>query len=228
LSGANLHVAYLSGAKLQRANLQEADLHGAYLCKAYLSGASLSGASLSGANLQEANLSGADLREANLSGADLSGADLQGADLSGANLHVAYLSGAKLQRANLREANLHGAYLSGADLHDTKLPNFQIPQESELVVWKKLENNILAKLLVPSEAKRTASLIGRKCRAEYVKVLEIIGEGRPMSETNSYPKVYYNQNEIVRPDKYDDDIRVECSSGIHFFLTREEAENWRR
>lgn len=29
-----------------------------------------------------------------------------------------------------------------------------------------------------------------------------------------------------RPDKFDPDVRVECSHGIHFFLTREEAETY--
>ena len=28
------------------------------------------------------------------------------------------------------------------------------------------------------------------------------------------------------PDSYDDDERVECSHGIHVFMTRQEAEEW--
>lgn len=31
---------------------------------------------------------------------------------------------------------------------------------------------------------------------------------------------------IVRADKYNDDPRVECTGGIHFFLTRQEAEEY--
>lgn len=37
----------------------------------------------------------------------------------------------------------------------------------------------------------------------------------------------FNAGKIVRPDKYDSDPRVECTHGIHFFLTREEAEAYR-
>jgi len=120
---------------------------------------------------------------------------------------------------------LYGAYLYGTILYGTILPNFQIPQKGELVVWKKLQDNVIAKLLVPSGAKRTASLVGRKCRAEYVKVLEIIGgekEGYSLFNTS----FKYCVGKKVVPNKYDDDIRVECSSGIHFFLTREEAEKY--
>jgi len=36
----------------------------------------------------------------------------------------------------------------------------------------------------------------------------------------------YRVGELVYPDSYDPDIRVECTHGIHFFLTREEAESW--
>jgi len=31
---------------------------------------------------------------------------------------------------------------------------------------------------------------------------------------------------VVRPDKWDPDPRVECTHGIHFFLTRQEAEEY--
>ena len=36
----------------------------------------------------------------------------------------------------------------------------------------------------------------------------------------------YRVGKTVESDSYDDDIRVECSHGIHFFLTRKEAEEW--
>ena len=202
LSGANL-----SGANLSWANLSGANLSGANLSWANLSGANLSGADLSGANLSWANLSGADLSGTHLSGADLSRADLSGADLSGADL-----SGADLSRADL----------SGANLKDVKGLAFQIPQEGELVVWKAVTGGV-CKLRVPPEAKRTATPVGRKCRAEWVEVLEAPENGAGLHDKS----VVYRAGGIVRPDKYDDDIRVECTHGIHFFLTKEEAEAYR-
>ncbi len=36
----------------------------------------------------------------------------------------------------------------------------------------------------------------------------------------------YEEGKEVRADSYDDDWRVECSHGIHWFLTRKEAEDW--
>jgi hypothetical protein len=175
----------------------------------------------------------ADLRGANLQGADLWGANLRDANLQGANFQRANLRGANLQGANLRGANLRGAYLWGADLQganlrDARLPYFQIP-DGDLIVWKKGRNGEIIKLLIPKKAKRTASLVGRKCRAEYAKVLEITKDGKAMESAKCLNNDYdfiYEVGKRVTPDKYDDDIRVECTSGIHFFQTRQEAEEF--
>lgn len=117
-------------------------------------------------------------------------------------------------------ANLSGADLHGADLSGATLPNFQIPQGVDLIVYKNISCGVVSKLLVPKEAKRTASLMGNKCRAEYVKVLE--GEGCSKYD----PETIYKVGKIVRPDSYDDDIRVECTHGIHFFMSEKDAIEW--
>jgi hypothetical protein len=86
--------------------------------------------------------------------------------------------------------------------------------------FKKLADDTVAVLVIPSEAERTASLIGRKCRAEYVEVIS--GEGYDRHTG----KVYYKPGATIYPDKYDGDIRVECTNGIHFFQTYTEAEEY--
>jgi hypothetical protein len=167
------------------------------------------------ADLYGADLSGANLRGANLLGADLRGANLYGADLSGANLFSASLRGADLRGADLRGADLRDADLSGADL-----PNFSLcPEEGDFIGWKKVSGQSVIKLLIPASARRTSSLVGRKCRAEFVVVLE--GEGYSLRGD-----LHYKTGETVYPDKYDPDIRIECTSGIHFFITRKEAEEY--
>ncbi|SAJ89222.1 pentapeptide repeat-containing protein [Burkholderia multivorans] len=190
-----------------------------------LSGAYLSGADLRDADLSGAYLSGADLRDADLRDADLSGAYLSGAYLSGAYLSGAYLSGAYLSGAYLSGAYLRGADLRGADLRDVKNFAFQIiPDEGAFVGWKKLKNGVIAKLEIPADAKRTSTPIGRKNRAEFVRVLELFGAEEGLSQHDG--KTVYRVGEIVRPDSYNDDIRLECTNGIHFFVTRAEAEEY--
>jgi hypothetical protein len=199
------------------ANLWDANLRDAILV-----GANLRDANLQYANLVGANLEGADLRCANLRGANLWGANLVGADLVGANLRGAYLVGAILGGANLGGADLEGANLEDADLENAKLPDFQLPpEEGSFIAYKKVTTGVI-KLLIPEDAKRTSSLVSRKCRASHVRVLE----GSGFSPTHTEKKLEYKEGEVVYADAFNDDIRVDCTSGIHFFMTKKEAEEW--
>ncbi len=239
LSGANLRSADLRSADLRSAdlrsaNLRSADLSGANLRSADLSGADLSGADLSGANLRSANLSGANLRSANLSGANLSGANLRSANLSGANLRSANLSGANLSGANLRSANLSGADLSGANLsgvvYDECTAFFAMacPEEGSFIGWKVCVNGLVVKLRITEDAKRSSATT-RKCRCSKAEVLAIEDkEGNPMPEgtvAHSFQdsSFTYEVGKTVVVDNFDEDRWCECSTGIHFFITRREA-----
>ena len=195
-----------------------ANLSGADLSRADLSGANLSGANLSRADLSGANLSRADLSGANLSGADLSRADLSGADLSRANLLGAYLSG-----ANLLGADLSGANLSWAkNIPEIAIAKSRILPEGDIIGWKKCVGQVIVKLKIPAKAKRSHAF-GRKCRAEYAKVLEVIGATEGISAHDNTFK--YVKGKIVKPVKpFRDNWQEECESGIHFYITRLEAE----
>ena len=190
--------------------------------RADLSGANLSGADLSGADLYESNLS-----RANLSRADLSGANLSGADLSGANLSGADLSGANLYESDLSRASLSGANLSGAknlnEIEELFISYTSICPEGSIIGWKKCRNNVIVKLEIPAEAKRS-NAAGRKCRAEYAKVLEVIGSDVGISQHDCQTE--YRVDETVYPDKWDENRWEECSSGIHFFISRAEADRY--
>ena len=150
-------------------------------------------------------------------------ANLRGANLRGANLYEADLRGANLYGADLEGANLRRASLRGADLWGAKLPHFQIcPQEGSFIGYKKTTKGVI-KLLISEHAKRTNSLIGRKCRASEVVVLG--GEGVGGTGTH-YQSIIYNEGKTIKCHDYDGDIRVEWTKGIHFFMTLVEAEEW--
>jgi hypothetical protein len=172
-----------------------------------LRSADLSGANLSGADLRSANLRSADLRSANLSGANL-----RSADLSGANLRSANLSG-----ADLRSADLSGADLSGAKNAETAIAQIIILPEGDLIGWKKVRGGAIVKLRIPPNARRS-NASGRKCRAEFVEVLE--GEGYSDRDV----RTKYSPGLTVRCDAWCEDRWQECAGGIHFYITRAEAE----
>ena len=217
-----LEAANLSGANLSVANLSGANLSGANLSGANLSGADLSVANLSGANLSVADLSRAYLSGANLSGANLRGANLNGAELSGAYLSGAYLSGAYLSGANLSWANLSGADLSGATGSELAIAMTRILPDGDLIGWKKCNGGVLVKLRIPADAKRS-SAFGRKCRAEFADVLEVIGADVAVTSAHG-PLTEYIAGQRVTPDSWDDNWKNECSHGVHFYITRTESE----
>jgi len=159
------------------------------------------------ADLQHANLRGSDLRKISAQGANLEGADLEGADLRGTDLRDACL-----QKANLRNIKV-----------DYKTTGIHPAPEGELIGWGK-KNGVIVKLLIPAEAKRSRATT-RKHRAEYAEVLEVEGQDSVTVE-NIYGITVYKPGAIVRCHKWDPDRWKECSGGIHFFLSREEAENY--
>lgn len=122
------------------------------------------------------------------------------------------------------------ADLSGADLYGAKNVPFipmSCPDTGEFTAWKKCEGCIV-KLLIPEDAKRL-SATGRKCRADKAVVLDIQdvdGKSLDCKEARSIHDVtfLYKVGETVVPkEPFCEDRWKECSSGIHFYINREEA-----
>ena len=144
------------------------------------------------------------------------------------------LEAAVKSRAYLSGAYLSGAYLSRAYLKDIKNASLAlaqtriVPQEGAFVGWKKLGNGEIAELVIPHDAARVNAAGSRKCRAARVfvhamwdaagKVITGPVRGRHDSKTK------YEVGKETHPDKFDPSITEECSNGIHFFITKEEAE----
>lgn len=154
-------------------------------------------ANLRWATLSRATLSGADLRWANLSGADLSGADLRWADLRWA-IH-----------------NENTAFFA-----------LQCPEEGSFIGYKKASGKIV-KLLIPEDAKRS-SATSRKCRCSKATVLSITNidgsetEEKAVKSDKGRDFIYEVGKEVEVKD-FDENRWNECSTGINFFITREEA-----
>lgn len=227
LHGANLWGVNLCGVNLCGANLWGINLWGVNLC-----GANLCDADLCYANLCHANLRGADLHDTDLRDADLCDTDLRGADLRGANLR-----GANLRGADLRGADLRGVALRGVALRDTNLSGaknlpyipMSCPDSGSFTAWKKA-NGYIVKLLIPEDARRS-SATGRKCRCDKAIVVAIETVDGVPAELNeiasSYDKNFvYRIGETVVEPNFCEDRFVECTTGIYFFINRQEAVNY--
>jgi uncharacterized protein YjbI with pentapeptide repeats len=185
------------------------------------------------ADLRDANLRGANLCDADLCGANLCGANLRDANLCGANLCDADLRDANLRGANLRDANLRGANLRGAENINTVDWNVMTafyaiacPESGAFIAWKKASGYIV-KMRIPEDAKRS-SATSRKCRCSKAEVLAIETLDGQQTDiefvTSDFDVTFvYRVGEVVEVADFDDDRWNECSKGIHFFITREEA-----
>ena len=133
---------------------------------------------------------------------------------------------ARVAGANLYGADLYGADLRGADLYGANnaalvIARLQfIPVEGEFVGWKKTQEGIV-KLLIPADAKRSHGT-ERKCRCSKAVVLET--PNGKIAHSLHDAKFKYKQGATVEPDGFDEDRWNTCGQGIHFYLTREEAE----
>lgn len=188
--------------------------------------ADLSSAYMRDANLCDADLRDADLRYANLHDADLRGANLRGADLCGADLCGAYLRDADLCGADLCGADLRGAKLRGVRYNEqTAYYAMQCPEKGAYIGYKKAEGKIV-ELEIQADAKRSSATT-RKCRASKAKVLSITSiDGKEHFEeakSSRDQSFVYRVGKTVEVKDFDEDRWKECSTGIHHFITREEA-----
>ena len=144
--------------------------------------------------------------KADLRGADLRGADLRGADLRGANLKVV------------------PTYNEGTCFYA-----LQCPEEGSFIGFKKCRKDRIVKLLITDDALRSSATT-RKRRANKVKVLEILSIDKKESFERAISKqdsdFEYIVGETIEINDFDKDRWNECSSGIHFFITRKEAEQY--
>ena len=185
--------------------------------------ADLTGANLTCTNLTGTNLTGADLSSADLTWADLTGANLTSADLYGACLYGANLFGADLTGANLIDSELEYSNLTDAILDEKEQCRNGIVLTESMIGYKNSNAGKIITLEIPIGAK-VFSINNNKRRTNKVKVIDMQGETELSSIHDNDFK--YHVGDEIEITNFDERYNVECSTGIHFFLTREEAENY--
>ena len=102
----------------------------------------------------------------------------------------------------------------------------QCPTEGSFIAWKKAQCKIV-KLEVTEDAKRS-SATSLKSRCSKAKVLAIQEKDGNLSEltqiaSNHDSSFIYKVGEVVEVTDFDEDRWNECSTGIHFFISRDMA-----
>ena len=103
------------------------------------------------------------------------------------------------------------------------------PEVGAFIGWKKARKAIV-KLQITDDAKRS-SAISRKCRCSKAVVLGIENlDGTPYPDiqvSSQFDSNFtYRVGETVEVPDFDENRWNECSTGIHFFITRQEAVDY--
>ena len=193
----------------------------------------LSDMDFSHSNFINANLSNVNFYSSQLVNVLLDDCNLQNANLKNANLDRASLRRANLTYADIRGAKLYAAVLENSILDniifDDKTENFRIhcPEKGAFIAYKKGLNNLIVKLLIPSDAKRVSSTMNC-CRCDKAKVLEI----KNFEGTKFFDEAWstvaegfcYKLGEWVYAENFNEDRWYDSTGGIHFWMTEEEAK----
>lgn len=137
---------------------------------------------------------------------------------------------ADLRGADLCDADLRDADLRGAEYNEyTAFFAIQCPEYGSFIGWKRADKYIV-KIQITESALRS-SATSRKCRCSEALVLAIEkfdGTDSGLSEIRSnYDSGFiYRVGEIVKVSNFCEDRWTECTTGIHFFITRQEAINY--
>jgi len=180
-----------------------------------------------GVKLENANFENSSLNNAYFSDCSLKGADLRNASLYAADFRFCDLSKSNIQGANLFGALLQGALLEGILYNnDTRFFKLHCPETGPFIGYKKCFNFRIVQLLIPKDARRSSATTN-ECRCDKAKVLTIksIDNKEYFNEARSYvdENFLYRVGKMAVANGFNEDRWAESTTGIHFYLTREEA-----
>ena len=145
--------------------------------------------------------------------------------------------------SDLSTCNIKNSHFDNAIFNNTKMPDYPMacPERGSFIGYKKVcsiddcfndcPKEYILKLEIPKNAKHS-SAASNKCRCDKVKVLEIQNLDGSIAENITEVKSFYNDKFIyelgktIEEPKFDECRWHECTSGIHFFMNREEAVNY--
>lgn len=98
--------------------------------------------------------------------------------------------------------------------------------EPPKTVYKKCCGNVIVCAEIPADA-QVRGEYGKNCRASKAKITDIIGDfcGEKVGISTWDRKTTYFIGDEIEIKDFDFSL-AECSTGFHFFCTKEEAENY--
>ena len=121
------------------------------------------------------------------------------------------------------DCDVRTAAMNACKINGTPIPIIRSIEPPDLV-YKKCVCGIIVVAEIPKDAQIRGTITG-KCRANKAVIKEIIGDicGEPVGISKHDLRTFYYKDDIVEILDFDYS-NEECSTGFHFFCTREKAE----
>lgn len=242
LSGMDLRGLNLSNRDLNYMNIRNTDLSGANLSGAYCYKTEISYCDFSDANCSQTNFCEARLDEVTFSSSLCCEARFCEAQIHRVSFTRANLMGADFYRAEIHDSTFDKAILFGANFsYASNAPYVPMtcPDEGAFIGWKKCRVNararlgdekillpVIVQLEIPADARRS-SAAGRKCRCDKAIVKSITSVDGQHNIEKAYSlrneDFVYEVGKTITVEDFDENRFRECSTGIHFFMNRQEA-----
>ncbi|MFV0362222.1 MAG: pentapeptide repeat-containing protein [Suipraeoptans sp.] len=197
---------------------------------------------LSGVNFSFSNLKSSVFRNVNLRSCNFTSSDLENTLFFNTPLDNSIFKDCYMHGTTLRNNSLRGIDISGADLYFATMENTDItdivyddktkwfkmhcPETGAFIGYKKCVNDRLVQLLIPADAKRTSATLN-SCRCSKAKVLSIKSFDSMENFDEAWSLVdenfVYRVHEWVEVKNFNNDRFMDSTTGIHFWMTREEA-----
>ena len=250
-SNHNLSHASLQDSIIDDADFTDCSLNDVAFANSRLRRASFHSAECTDCDFENTDCTKCDFTMANLSSAHLENTDCTECDFTMANLSSAHLENTCFFLSSFSQTNLTNAMAHGADFRECDFVNCELeglhadedtvgyflvcPEKGEFTAFKKAElyggdELVIVELKVPASALRS-SACSRKCRVSKAKVVSITSlDGKKKYKQNAYSmyasSFAYKLGSTVEVKNFDKNRWNECSSGIHCFMTRNEAVNY--
>lgn len=200
-----------------------------------LTNAELSDADFTLSSFQNTKLDGANFENSSVENALFDGCSMKNANFKHANMKTGSFRYCDMRNCNIEDADLFGAVLEYAKLdgiisnEGTKWFRLHCPERGAFLGYKKCVNNRLVQLLIPADAKRTSATLP-SCRCNKAKVLTI----KSFDYQDNYDEAWslvdenfvYKKGEWVEVKDFNEDRWMDSTTGIHFWMTRKEAQDY--
>ena len=228
LDNVNMNNGSINHSDLTRVQAKRADFINCCMWDCCFKEAKLNASRFIAAQLCDGTFRGADLSSCDLRWTDIDYAHFEHANLTGADLRWTKNSyWARFEGANMDDIDIRGCAIDDKAVEGAKnlfIP-MVCPEEGSFISWMKCRDEKIVKIQVPENALRTGGS-RYSCRASEVLVLDIFEGDTSCDEAVSIDdeNLVFRKGELVKDNEEFDPSLLHNGEGIHFFITRAEAE----